>query len=136
MEITTGLDEAIEAMRAATRAFVNGDTEPWLALCSHDADATLFGGWGGYERGWGELAPRYEWASSRFAGGEVRFEELARYGSDELACTVQLEHYRTGLPEEQDPVAMTLRVTHVYRREDAGWRLLHRHGDHAATVWV
>ncbi len=136
MEITTGLDETIHAMHEATRAFVNGDTTKWLALCSHESDATLFGGWGGHERGWSELEPRYSWASSRFGGGDVTFEELARYGSGELACTVQLEHYSTYVPEQDGPATMTLRVTHVYRLEDGRWRLLHRHGDHSADVWV
>jgi ketosteroid isomerase-like protein len=136
VEITAGLDETIEAMREATRAFVNGDTSKWFALCSREADATLFGGWGGHERGWDELGPRYEWASSRFGGGEVTFEELARYGSGELACTVHLEHYATYVPERDEAANLTLRVTHVYRLEDGRWRLLHRHGDHAAEVWV
>lgn len=28
---------------------------------------------------------------------------------------------------------MTIRVTHVYRREDRDWQLVHRHGDFAPT---
>jgi ketosteroid isomerase-like protein len=27
------------------------------------------------------------------------------------------------------PTTYTLRVTHVYRREDGQWRIVHRHGD-------
>src|SRR5262249_30999157 len=29
-----------------------GDATPWKELCSHAEDVTLFGGAGGYERGW------------------------------------------------------------------------------------
>ena len=27
---------------------------------------------------------------------------------------------------------MTIRVTHIYRKEDGEWRLVHRHGDFAS----
>jgi hypothetical protein len=88
------LDEAIARMQAATREVINGRTDVWAAMCSHRADTSLFGGWGGHERGWEELGPRYEWAAARFAGGEVTFEELSRFVSDDLACTVHLERSR------------------------------------------
>ena len=79
------LDQAITQMRAATVDFINGKTDAWKAMCSHREDATLFGGWGGHERGWEQLGPRYDWAAARFAGGEVTFEELARYATPDLA---------------------------------------------------
>ncbi|MGH2530714.1 MAG: hypothetical protein ACRDJW_00280 [Thermomicrobiales bacterium] len=45
------LEQAIQRMRAATVEFINGKPDAWKAMCSHRADATLFGGWGGHERG-------------------------------------------------------------------------------------
>ena len=30
------------------------------------------------------------------------------------------------------PQSYTLRVTHVYRREDGEWKVVHRHGDQLA----
>jgi ketosteroid isomerase-like protein len=128
------LDRAIEEMRAATAELINGRTDAWKARCSHLPNATLFGGWGGHERGWEQLEPRYEWASARFAGGEVEFEELARHVSGDLACTIHFERMRVRLAGLEQPVAVSLRVTHVYGREAAGWKLLHRHADHLTTV--
>ena len=39
---------------------------------------------------------------------------------------IERQRGRVGeLPEQN----LSLRVTHVYRREGAGWRLVHRHAD-------
>ena len=129
MQDTHDLDAFIADMRAATVALINGQPGPWLARCSHRPDATLFGGWGGYERGWEELAPRYSWASARFAGGEVEFVELSRCVSGDLAFTVHHERMQARLTGSEAIVPIALRVTHLYRHEADGWRLTHRHAD-------
>ncbi|MCA9878994.1 MAG: nuclear transport factor 2 family protein [Thermomicrobiales bacterium] len=126
---THDLDAAIDEMRAATIALINGQPEAWLARCSQRPDATLFGGWGGHERGWGELAPRYAWASARYTSGDMAFEELSRVVSGNLACTVHHERMQARLSGSELPVPIALRVTHIYRHEDDGWKLLHRHAD-------
>jgi ketosteroid isomerase-like protein len=128
------LDVAIDAVRAAGVAFVNGGPEAWMAICSQHADATLFGGWGGHERGWEELEPRYAWAAARFAGGEVTFAELSRFVSDDLACTVHHEQMRARLAGMTESVSIALRVTHLYRREETGWTLVHRHADPLVAI--
>jgi hypothetical protein len=128
------LEQAIQQMRAATKEFINGDPEPWKALCSHADDATLFGGWGGHERGWAELGPRYDWAAARFAGGEMVFEELARYATADLACTIHFERMQARLTGSDETVPINLRVNHIYRREEAGWKLVHRHADALVAI--
>jgi hypothetical protein len=51
-----------------------------------------------------------------------------RRGQGYLAYTVELEH--TSVSLDGVPVGpYTLRVTQVYRREDGGWKVVHRHGD-------
>jgi ketosteroid isomerase-like protein len=128
------LAQAIQRMRAATVDFINGKTDAWKAMCSHRDDATLFGGWGGYERGWQQLGPRYDWAADRFAGGEVTFEEIARYASHDLAVTVHVERMRARLAGGDEVVPINLRVTHTYRREDDGWKLVNRHADALVSI--
>jgi hypothetical protein len=123
------LETMIQRVRAATIAVVNGRPGPWLALCSHQPDATLFGGWGGHERGWEQLEPRYVWATARFAGGDVTFEELSRFVCADLAGTVHHERMRARLKGMADPASFVLRVTQLYRREEPVWRLIHRHAD-------
>ena len=47
--------------------------------------------------------------------------------SGDLAYTVGHEHNRVKVDGELG--TYTLRVTHIYRREDGQWRIVHRHGD-------
>ena len=126
---TYDLDAAIAEMRAATIALINGQPEAWLARCSHCPDATLFGGWGGHERGWEELSSRYAWASARYTSGEMTFEELSRFVSGDLACTVHHERMQACLAGMDSAAPIALRVTHIYRHEEEGWKLVHRHAD-------
>jgi ketosteroid isomerase-like protein len=65
------------------------------------------------------------WSSNCTA---YRFELAAAEVSGDLAYTVGFEHmsvsFRAGLV-----APISLRVTHVYRRENGEWRIVHRHGD-------
>ncbi|MEU0793082.1 nuclear transport factor 2 family protein [Amycolatopsis sp. NPDC005961] len=47
--------------------------------------------------------------------------------SGDLAYTVGFEQNTVSI--NGWPATYTLRVTHVYRREDGEWRIVHRHGD-------
>lgn len=134
MNENSTLEQAIAAIQAAIGDFVQGKPEAWKAMISRRDDASLFGGWGGWERGWEQLGPRYDWAAARFAGGEVSFEEIARYSGEDLGCTVHLERVRARLAGADEVLPVHLRVTHIYRREEDGWKLVHRHADHIARV--
>jgi ketosteroid isomerase-like protein len=58
---------------------------------------------------------------------EYDFEVVAAGASGDLAYTVGYEHNRVKV--DGQPTTYTLRVTHVYRREDGQWRIVHRHAD-------
>jgi len=45
-----------------------------------------------------------------------------------IAYTVAFEHKTVGTPGG-GRATYTLRTTHVFRREDGEWRIVHRHGD-------
>ncbi len=114
---------------AATAAFFNGDPEPWQAMASHTPAITMFGGFGGYERGWEAVADRYTWAAAVNAEGEITIELLACHVAGALAYTVAIErgHVRAAGATEAAPKA--LRVTEIFRKEQGAWRLVHRHAD-------
>jgi ketosteroid isomerase-like protein len=60
---------------------------------------------------------------------EYRFELVAAGASGDLAYTVGYE--RSTVSVDGGPAEpKTLRVTHVYRRENDEWKIVHRHGDY------
>lgn len=110
--------------------FVGGIPQGYRRRWVTDDDVTIFGAWGAYERGWDEVAPRLEWAGARFAaGGHTEQEILAMGSSGDLGYTVSLERGQAQVTGQSAPAPMLLRVTHVYRRVDGVWRLVHRHAD-------
>ncbi|MBV9142101.1 MAG: nuclear transport factor 2 family protein [Pseudonocardiales bacterium] len=50
--------------------------------------------------------------------------------SGDLACTVGYGRFTASI-DGAPPAPITLRVTHVYRRENSDWKIVHRHGDFA-----
>lgn len=121
----------LQTWEEAQEAFVNGDPSIWKANASHETDATIFGGFGGFEKGWDEVGSRYDWAASQFqpSGATKAVAYLSKGESGDLAFAVSIERsqVRTGAGAEVRDLA--LRVTQIFRRENGSWKLLHRHAD-------
>jgi len=117
------LAEILPKQRAAEEAIHNGDPEPRLALWTRDDPVTVFGaGLNGF--GWAEVEPLFKTVASWFSDSEAyEFEVIAAGASGDLAYTVGYERNRVKV--EGTPTT----YTHVYRREDGEWRIVHRHGD-------
>jgi ketosteroid isomerase-like protein len=62
-------------------------------------------------------------------GNVVGFERVSIHSTSDLACLVEVERYMTKVGGSTDLVPIALRVTSVLRREDGGWRIVHRHAD-------
>jgi hypothetical protein len=123
------IQQAVERTRAAVHEFMNGRTDAWVTVCSKRDDATLFGEWGGHERGWQQLEPRYRWASARYAGADASFENLAFFVGGDMACTVWIERSQAQQVGVAETAHVGLRISHIYRREHLTWKLIHRHAD-------
>lgn len=123
-------EQARAQCQAALGELVEGKPEAFKALCSHADDVTIMGAFGGFERGWENVAQRLDWASAGIGGSERRVENLLTVVGDDLACTVDLEHMeRTHDGHTQHRV---LRCTQVYRLEDDTWKVIVRHADQLA----
>jgi ketosteroid isomerase-like protein len=124
--VKTFLPRQIEA----ERALHDGDLAPRLELWSRADPVTLFGAWAPCDSGWAAVSRTFDWVASRFSDCAAYELELVAAGvSGDLAYTVGYEHSSSSV-DGGPVVPNTLRVTHVYRREDGDWKIVHRHGDH------
>ena len=73
-------------------------------------------------------------AAANLTGGSVRFEEVSRYATPDLAYVVWLEPSEVQLAESGDMVRISLRVTMIFRREEDTWKVAHRHADPITTA--
>lgn len=129
MSTTEDFATAVAEVGRAAGAFVGGDEKPYTSCWAHGPDVTIFGGWGDHEHGWDEVGPRLRWAAERFVAGETEQEVLVMGTSGDLGYTVALERGSAHLAGRPAAAPMVLRVTHIYRRIDGVWRIVHRHAD-------
>jgi ketosteroid isomerase-like protein len=115
--------------------FINGDPRLWKENASQQDDVTIMGGWGAYEKGWTEVGPRYDWAAARFkkSGTKAKYEYLSQGISGDIAYTIAIERSEPHIIDQERPTPMVLRVTHIFRKEQGNWRLVHRHADPVTT---
>ena len=115
----------------AQARFLEGDPAQWKQRASQGDDATIMGAFGGYEKGWKDVGPRYDWAAAQYKGRKagVKTEYLSVAVSGDLAFTVAIERQEEARPGGQAPLRRELRATQVFRREGGSWKLLHRHAD-------
>jgi hypothetical protein len=135
--LVTGVDDGsgfqafLRQFEEGTRRFINGDATLWKQHVSQRGDATIMGGFGGYEQG-EAVGPRYDWAAAQFrpSGAVLKVEYLTSAVSGDLAYTVTIERSQALIAGQTAPTPMALRVTHAFRKENGAWKLVHRHADH------
>ena len=125
------LAKALVQTSAAIEAMLNGDPGPVLNSWAVSDDVTLFGAWGPIEKGHKAVTDTMGWVGSRFNGADTAdVENTVVASSGDLAYTVGFERSHVSF-DNGPPRDMVLRVTHIYRRTDGEWKLIHRHADFA-----
>jgi len=122
------VDDLVDKAGEAAAAWIRGDIERYLRLTPHAPGFTLAAPDGGPPRQSPDRERTFAGWQSPFADGESRLEVTAVHAWDDTAVLVAIErqHGRVGDAPDRD---LSLRVTEVYRRSDAGWMLVHRHAD-------
>jgi ketosteroid isomerase-like protein len=123
-----GFERARERVRAALVAMGSGNPQPYTDCWAKSDDATLFGAWGPIEKGYERLTDTFRWVGSRFKDGALVPQDVVSFESGDLAYTVGFEAGEV-VVDQGPAMVMRLRVTHIYRRIDGEWRLVHRHAD-------
>jgi ketosteroid isomerase-like protein len=117
----------VDRCHAAITEQSQGHPEPFLELWSHADDVTIMAAIGGYQVAFDAVRELLTAASKTQQFDGWRAENVATVLDENLAFTVELEHYAHTV--DRVDKGMTLRATQIYRREDGQWRVIHRHGD-------
>ncbi len=118
----------IDRSRDSNVALMRGDAARWVELAPLAADFTLMSPFGGKPSRGVPPDPRMREIASFFKNGSLEQELVHAYASRDMIVLALIErsHVEAGGLPAQD---WALRVTLVYRREGAEWRLAHRHAD-------
>jgi ketosteroid isomerase-like protein len=125
--VDSGLEDFIGRCHEAITQQSQGHPEPFLELWSKADDVSIMAAIGGYQVGFEEVSKLLTAASKTQSFESWSAENLITTVSDDLAFSVELEHY--GRQVEGEEEEMTLRATQIYRREHGEWKVVHRHGD-------
>jgi ketosteroid isomerase-like protein len=128
------LDVVIERYHASLDAFMRGDHEPARLLFSERADVTLGNPFGPFAKGSEQVVAAMARAATNYADGSADgFDAVSKHVEGDLAYLVEVERLRSRLGGRDEIAPVELRVTTVFRREDDGWRIVHRHADPITT---
>jgi len=122
------LAEFVRRAEEAAEAYVQGDMGRYLDHVQHAEGFTLLPPYGGPPGRHQERSAELASWQSPFRDGEARLEhvESHAWGDTLVLAMIERQHGRMGeLPDQN----LSLRVTHVYRRDGSDWQLVHRHAD-------
>ena len=134
MSAADAVDQLIERYQMGLDEFMKGNPEAVKELFSHREDVTLANPLGPPVRGRDEVAAVGRRAASQFRDGRfLSVDMVEKHVTAEFAYTVWLEHAEGKVGGREDIAPATLRVTMIYRPEEGGWKVVHRHADPITT---
>jgi ketosteroid isomerase-like protein len=132
--VDSELTEAVEQYHRAVADFVRGDPSSQERLFSRDEDVTLANPLGPPAHGWSAVSVALRQAAAQLSDGEMlAFERVSGSREGNLAYTHEIERCQVKLDGAPQIRLSSLRVTTVFRLEEDGWRILHRHADPITT---
>lgn len=127
-ETDENLRDVVQPAEEAADAWMCGGMDRYLDLVHHAPGFTLLAPFGGPASRHESRAEAVRGTAGFFADGEARLEhvETHAWGDTVVLVMIERQHGRVGGRPDQD---LSLRVTHVYRRDGSDWLLVHRHAD-------
>jgi ketosteroid isomerase-like protein len=111
--------------------WLSGDSGPSAAQMAHTPRFTIFGPFGGPSPpGWSDEFAKIQASAARpFRGGTTSIELVQSHVADDLIVLITIERNQVKFAGSDRPQQWDLRVTQVYRRDGADWKVIHRHAD-------
>jgi ketosteroid isomerase-like protein len=120
--------KASEQFYAALNRMLNGDAKPLVDIWSHNAAVTTMHPIGGRQVGWDEVRKSWEQVAAIASGGSVSLDNQIVHIAGEMAYELGVERGHVMIAGHHVP-SFEDRVTNIYRREAAGWKIVHHHTD-------
>ena len=128
------LNKLRDQYHQSVAAFIQGDPDVQKQLWSRRDDVTLANPLGPPAKGFDAVCQAADSAALQVSEGEgYTFDTITWVETADLAYEVGIEHSRAKLGGAAEKVPISLRVTTVFRREDDGWKIVHRHADPITT---
>jgi ketosteroid isomerase-like protein len=128
--VTSDLNQLRDLYHKSVEAFIQGDSNAQKLLWSERDDVTLANPLGLPAKGFDGVCQVMDSASALISEGEgYTFDSIAVVETADLAYEVGIERSMARLGDSAEKVPISLRVTTVFRREDDGWKIVHRHAD-------
>jgi predicted ester cyclase/ketosteroid isomerase-like protein len=129
-QLPPALELAVAKSHEALRLILNGDPSGYTALFADRDDITLGNPFGPFGKGRAAVLAALNNAARKYTDGSVRrVERVATYGGGDQYVLVEIEHDRAKLGTSPDFSDFAARVTSVYEKIGANWKLVHRHAD-------
>ena len=128
--MTSELNELRDQYHRSVAAFIQGDPDVQKPLWSRRDDVTLANPLGPPVKGFDAICEAADRAAEQISDGEgYTFDTVSWVETADLAYEVGLQRNRAKLAGAPEKVPISLRVTTVFRREEDGWKIVHRHAD-------
>ena len=120
----------LKAREQASAAYIAGDMAPLAALTSRHDPTSFMPPSGALVTGAEAVMDAFEQGARTFReGSRGRFQIIQSGSAGDLGFWTGLHHAEVSIKGRDAPVAMVLRTTEIFRRENGAWKLAHRHAD-------
>ena len=125
-----GFEKFMQERLKASTDFVEGKFKPLKQISVQQSPATIFGPKGNCVQGVENVNAVNEQGASLFEpGAKNEFEVMHQDADEHLAYWTGIQHSVLKMKGQDNPVAMDLRVTEIFKKENGEWKLMHRHAD-------
>jgi ketosteroid isomerase-like protein len=132
--MTSDLNKLRDQYHQSVAAFIQGDPDIQKQLWSRRDDVTLANPFGPPTKGFEAVCQVMDSAALQISEGDgYTFDTIAWVETAALAYEVGIQRNQAKLGNAAEKVPISLRVTTVFRREDDGWKIVHRHADPITT---
>ena len=117
---------------AALNSMANGNAKPLADIWSHSETVIAMHPIGGRCIGWDAVRTSFEQVAQLASDGKVELKDQYLHVAGDVAYEAGIEQGQVKLGGQ--PVAIEHRVTNIYQRENALWKMIHHHTDTSSAM--